>query len=64
MQPIANRSPCEPPLLAVRLSIVLEPHRRFPFKLNDPPEVDAMLAQIAKPLRLVPFEVHIGTIRM
>jgi len=49
--------------LSVRSSIVLKPYGRFPIEIQHMNEIHAMLAQIAEPLRLIPFEFHAGTVR-
>jgi tetrahydromethanopterin S-methyltransferase subunit D len=50
--------------LAVTSAKVGTDHRGLPIEIRNSGEIHAVLGQIAGALRLVPFELHIGTSRM
>jgi hypothetical protein len=64
MYPIADSTVRDPATFTVVLSAILGFLHFSPIEPMDGNKIDAMLAQIAGPLRLVPLEFHAVTVRM
>jgi hypothetical protein len=64
MQLPAELAVRNPTALAIVVPAIFKLLSRFPFKLDNPGEIDAVLAQVYEPFRFVPLEFHASTSRM